>query len=80
MKKKIAMKCKKLTDWDKAWMQGFAAACAITLQNHGCDTIVEDTFKCNFMSVAKMKRVGVDNMDIEVLKPIVKEINRKKTF
>lgn len=69
---------RRLTAWDKAWSQGFAAACAITLQNHGCDSIVEDTLVCNFMDEAAMKRRGVDEHDIEILKPIIKEINRKQ--
>jgi hypothetical protein len=30
------------------------------------------------MSVAYMKKIGVDAYDIEILKPIIKEINRKK--
>jgi len=77
---KINDKAKKLKEWDKGFSQGFAAACAITLKNHGCDTIVEDTFICNFMNVAEMKRRGVSEYDIEILKPIVKEINRKKSL
>jgi hypothetical protein len=68
----------KLSEEMKAWYRGFAAACAITLKNHGCYTEIEDTFKCSFMSVAEMKKIGVDNFDIELLKPIVKEINRKR--
>jgi hypothetical protein len=62
----------------KAWCRGFAAACAITFINHRCDTIVEDTFRCNYMSVAYMRKIGVDEGDIKILTPIVKEINRKR--
>ncbi len=68
----------RLSEKDKAWSQGFAAACAITLSNHGCDTIVEDTFRCNFMDEPTMRRRGVDEYDIEILKPIIKEIKRKR--
>ena len=68
----------RLSEFDKAWCQGFAAACAITLFNHGCDTIVEDTFRCSFMDEASMRRRGVDEFDIETLKPIIKEIKRKR--
>ena len=69
---------RRLTAWEKAWSQGFAAACAITLANHGCDSIVEDTLVCSFMDEAAMRRRGVDEHDIEILKPIIKEIKRKQ--
>ena len=69
-----------LLERDKAWVQGFAAACAITLKNHDCQTIVEDTFRCNFMNVAAMRRYGVDEYDIEALIPIVTEIERKRSL
>ena len=71
---------RRLSAVDKAWSQGFAAACAITLLNHECDTIVEDTFRCNFMDLAAMRRRGVDEFDVEALKPIVKEIERKQSL
>lgn len=71
---------RRLLERDKAWAQGFAAACAITLKNHDCPTIVEDTFRCNFMNVAAMRRRGVDEYDIEALIPIVKEIERKRSL
>lgn len=71
---------RRLSKVDKAWCQGFAAACAITLTNHGCDTIVEDTLRCNFMDEAAMRRRGVDEYDIEILKPIIKEIKRKQSL
>ncbi len=71
---------RRLSKADKAWCQGFAAACAITLSNHGCDTIVEDTLKCNFMDEAAMRKRGVDEYDIEILKPIMGEIKRKRSL
>lgn len=67
-----------MTELQKGFYQGFACACAITLKNHGENTIVKDTFMCNFMSVATMKKAGVDDFDIELLTPIVKEIERKQ--
>lgn len=66
-----------MTDLQKGFYQGFACACAITLKNHGEDTIVEDTFKCNFMTIEAMKKADVDDFDIEILAPIVREIQRK---
>lgn len=70
----------RITEREKYWSQGFIAACAITLKNHGCDTIVEDTLKCNFMDESMMRRRGVDEYDIKILKPIIKEIKRKQNI
>ena len=67
-----------LSEEMKSWCRGFAAACAITIKNHGCHTEIEDTFKCSFMTVAEMRKMGVDEFDIKLLTPIVKEINRKR--
>jgi hypothetical protein len=58
--------------------RGFICACAVTMRNHECDSIIEDTLKCNYMSVAQMKKIGVDEYDIEILMPIINEIERKK--
>jgi hypothetical protein len=56
------------------WMQGFACACAITLRNHDETTIVRDTYICNFRSVSQLQKAGVDKYDIDILRPIIKEI------
>lgn len=69
---------RRLSKWDKGFSAGFAAACAIILSQHGEDSIVEDCFKCNFMDEATMRRHGVDEFDIQILKPIIKEIKRKQ--
>lgn len=58
------------------WMQGFACACAITMENHDCETIVRNTYECNFMTICELKKAGVDEHDIKILKPIIKEIKR----
>jgi hypothetical protein len=61
--------------------QGFVAACAITMRNHGCDTIVADTLACcGPVSKANYRKLGVDEFDIEILSPIIKEIKRKQKF
>lgn len=57
--------------------QGYACACAVMLKGHGQDTAVEDTFRANFMSVDTMKKLGVDQYDIDILSPVVKECERK---
>jgi hypothetical protein len=58
--------------------QGFICACAVTLRNHGCDTIVADTLICcGPVSVDRYRRLGVDEYDIDALLPIIKEAKRK---
>jgi hypothetical protein len=69
---------KELTEWDKGFIQGFAAACAITVRNYGESIIAEETYRCNFQTVKQLRNAGVDEMDIEILEPIIKEILRKK--
>jgi hypothetical protein len=61
----------------KDFSKGYACAVAQIIIQHGQDGIAEDIFKCNFMSIKTMKAIGVEESDIEVLKPIVKEIERK---
>lgn len=61
-----------------SFTQGFICACAITLQNHGCDTIVYDTLTCNFKSVSDLRKKGCDENDIQTLMPVIKEILRKR--
>lgn len=66
------------TEKEKQWLSGFYCACAITVKNHGCTTEIEDTLRCSFNSVAQMRKLGIDEFDIEILKPVIKEIERKK--
>jgi len=59
--------------------QGFVAACAATLRNHGCDTIVAETLVCyGPVSVVQYRKLGVEEYDIDILRPVIKEIQRKK--
>jgi hypothetical protein len=61
----------------KYFNRGFAAACAIALINHRDETVVRHMFECNYMSIPTMRRSGVDEFDINTLRPIIKEINRR---
>jgi hypothetical protein len=60
------------------FVQGFACACAVTLRNHGCDTEIRDTYICNFRTVTQLKAAGVDKYDIDILRPIIKEIEDRR--
>jgi hypothetical protein len=61
------------------FLQGFVTACAVTLRNHSCETIVADTLTCcGPVSAERYRRLGVDESDIEILLPIINEIKRKQ--
>ena len=65
---------RRLSAEDKAFVRGFAAACSITLQNHDQPSMVRETYECNFMTEQQLRACGVDEIDIETLRPIIKEI------
>ena len=67
----------KSENWKKAFNQGFACACATMMREHDEPTMVEDCYKSNFMNLKQLKQNKVDPFDIEILKPIIKEIERK---
>lgn len=67
------MRKKDITELNKAWVQGFMAACAIAVE-HGDENAAEGIFQCNFMKVADMKKHEVDQFDIDRLTPLVEEI------
>ncbi len=73
------MSNKKPNMWEKTFSIGYACACANIIRTHGEETIARDCFNQNFMSVETMKAIGVDEDDIKVLEPIVKEIERKQS-
>lgn len=58
--------------------QGYMCALATIVRSHGLDTEIRDALGCNFLTIAQMKNAEVDEYDIEVLKPYVKEILRKQ--
>jgi hypothetical protein len=58
--------------------QGFACACATMLHAHGESTMVRDCYICNFRTVEQLRRAGVDDYDIQILKPIIKEIQERR--
>jgi hypothetical protein len=70
----------KINLWQKTFSIGYACACATMIRQHGINTEVEDCFRENFMDVETMRSIGVDEFDIEVLEPIVKEIERKRSL
>jgi hypothetical protein len=61
--------------------QGFVAACAITLRNHNCPTEVTETLICigpTSSSIALLRKLGVEDYDIDILRPIILDLQAKK--
>lgn len=77
-RKKEATMVKESNYWQNVFSIGYACACAEIIRTHGEYTLAKDVFRGNFMSVETMKKIGVDENDIEVLLPIVKELEETK--
>jgi hypothetical protein len=71
---------RKITSREKIFSHGYFCACATMLRQHGESSIVEDCVRENFMDIETMRKIGVDEFDIEVLEPIVKEIERRRNL
>ena len=72
------MKKVKINMWEKIFTIGYCCACANMIKDSGISTEVEDCFAANFVDIETMKKIGVDENDIELLKPVVLEIERKR--
>jgi hypothetical protein len=71
---------KRITVRNKAFTQGYICACAIMIQEHGNSTEVYDCLRGNFISLDNLRRHEVDEHDIEILMPIINEIERKRAL
>lgn len=58
--------------------KGYFCACAVAMKQHGDDGTVYDLVAENYTSLKQLRDDGVDEHDIEVLMPIIKEIERKR--
>ena len=64
--------------WALGFDQGYMCALATMQREHDQPTMVEDALKGNFLTVKEMRSRGIDEFDIDVLEPIVKEVERKR--
>lgn len=63
------------------FMQGYACAVAVIEKSHGLGTPSKDALKDGGLtSIAKMRELGIDEYDIEILRPLVKEIQRDEKY
>ena len=58
--------------------RGYMCAVAALLTMHGESGYVDDLFNANGMTIPQMRKKGVDEYDIKVLRPVIKEWSRKK--
>lgn len=58
--------------------KGYFCACAVAMKQHGDDGAVYDLVAENFTTLENLRSDGVDEHDIEILMPILKEIQRKR--
>lgn len=65
-------------DWRDIFSIGYACACANMVRDHGYRREVDDCFRANFMSISKMREIGVDEEDIKVLRPVVRSIRGRR--
>ncbi|MCA6431166.1 MAG: hypothetical protein IM613_17160 [Cytophagales bacterium] len=63
---------KKTSDFNK----GYFCACAVLLKQHRDEKLVYELMNENFTSLEKLRADGVDEYDIELLMPVIKEIYR----
>lgn len=73
------MTLKDKVSWNKGFDCGYMCALATVMQQYGEETIVREALKENFLTVEQMKNSGVEQNDIDVLAPIVKEIERLRS-
>ena len=65
-------------DWERGFTQGYICCAATFLGAHGEDSYVEEMIKALGVTfIAECRKSGVDDQDIETLRPIFKEIQRK---
>lgn len=58
--------------------RGYACACANMMRDYGESTMVEECLRANFLTVEEMRKAGVEEVDIEILRPVINEIQRKR--
>lgn len=65
--------------WLRGFQQGFACAAALVMKQHGDAIIVQDLLPCaGLTSLKELSKYGVDEGDVKVLAPIIKEMTAQK--
>jgi hypothetical protein len=58
--------------------QGYICACANILRNYGDAITTQEVLESVYTSIADLKKCDVEERDIEILMPIIKNIEYKK--
>lgn len=65
-------------DTGNFFTKGYLCAIANLINMHGYGTECDDLFKCSgTYTVKQMRKIGVEEFDIQTLKPVIKEYKRK---
>jgi len=64
----------KMSDFDRGMIVGCALACTAIQHGHDCPTAVADALKAMALDRRKMKRAGVSDYDLRVLRPVFREL------
>ena len=72
---------KKDKKWNDAFDTGYYAACAMYLRAYGTEIETKYLILANLKTIEELKELGVDELDLEVLEPLLKTIKppRKET-
>lgn len=60
------------------WKKGYLCAVANLIEMYGDSTMVSELFGCCPMSEYRMRKIGVDERDILLLRPVIKEFAIKR--
>lgn len=58
--------------------KGYTCAVANLIQMYGDSSEAEELYNQNFLSLNELKKIGVEQRDIELLTPSIKELERRK--
>lgn len=69
----------RITKEAKQFVQGYVCAVSGMVSGHGESTMAEEALRdCGLVSVKIMRRYGIEDHDIEVLKPVIKHIQARR--
>ena len=60
--------------------KGYMCALANIIASHGRGTEIENAFRDNYTSLKEMREIGIEERDIELLMPVIKEVDRKRSL
>ncbi len=66
------------TQRDIEFTRGYCCAVANLIRMYGEMNQAEEVYAANYHSVRILKQMGIDEHDIEILKPTIKELERKR--